>query len=96
MSMNSKKITDMVKNKSVKFVYFRDNNFMYETEDGFTFPVPLDDVGTSTLLATDKALYFMRWIRKHLQTVEDEKNASQPTAHNYNPAAEFIPGIDDV
>jgi hypothetical protein len=31
------------------------------------FPVPLDDIGTATLLATDKAITFMRWIRKAIQ-----------------------------
>ena len=63
-------ITELVKNKRARFVHYRDGNFIYETEDGFQFPVPLSDVGTATLLAEDKALLFMRWIRRHLETVE--------------------------
>ena len=32
----------------------------------FEFPVPISDIGTATFLAEDKALLFMRYIRKHL------------------------------
>ena len=52
--------------KKVKFKYFRDSTFYYETECGFIFPVSLSEVGTSTFQAEDKALLFMRWIRKHI------------------------------
>jgi hypothetical protein len=63
-------IAEMVKNKRARFVYFREGYFIYETDDGFQFPVPLGDVGKATLPAEDKALFFMRWIRKHLETME--------------------------
>lgn len=33
----------------------------------YTFPVPLDDIGTATLLSEDKAITFMRWIRKAIE-----------------------------
>jgi hypothetical protein len=33
----------------------------------YVFPVPLSDVGDATLLATDKAMLFMRYIRKALE-----------------------------
>jgi len=33
----------------------------------YMFPVPLDDVGDATLEAEDKALIFMRYIRKALE-----------------------------
>lgn len=66
--MNS--IKDMVKDgKKVRFKYFRENVFYYETECGFVFPVELSEVGTATFQAEDKAMLFMRWIRKHLATV---------------------------
>lgn len=43
----------------------------------FEFPVPIDDTGTGVFLAKDKALIFMRWIRKHLSylqaAIEKEK-----------------------
>jgi len=32
----------------------------------FTFPVPITDTGDATFAAEDKALLFMRWIRKEL------------------------------
>lgn len=63
-------ITILVKNKTARFVHYRDGHFMYETEDGFQFPVPIDDIGTATLLAEDKAVFFMRWIRRHLEVIE--------------------------
>lgn len=61
-------------NSEVTFEYFRQGNFYYKVENQDTgvcyeFPVPLDDIGTATMLHTDKALVFMRWIRKSI----DEK-----------------------
>lgn len=66
-----KSITKMVKGKKVTFEFYREGNFFYKTECGFTFPVPIDDIGTATLLNTDKALFFMRWIRKHKETIQE-------------------------
>lgn len=60
-------LLEIVKNKKVKFVHFREGNFLYETDDGLQFHVPLEDVKGVTLLAEDKAIYYMRWIRKHLE-----------------------------
>lgn len=59
-------ITELVKDKKARFVRYREGHFIYQTDDGFQFPVPLTDVGSATLLAEDKALFFMRWIRRHL------------------------------
>jgi hypothetical protein len=66
-------ITELVKNKNAHFVHYREGHFIYETDDGFQFPVPLADVGPATLLAEDKALFFMRWIRHQLETMEQAK-----------------------
>jgi hypothetical protein len=63
-------IKDMVKNKNVRFSFYREKQLFYRTEDGFEFPVPIDDVGNATFLAEDKAILFMRWIRKHIDTIE--------------------------
>src|SRR5678816_4419670 len=52
-------ITELVKNKKAHFVHYREGHFIYETDDGFQFPVPLIDIGTATLLAEDKALFFI-------------------------------------
>ena len=64
----------MVKDhKKVKFSFYRDKELWYITEDGFEFPVPLQDVGTATFMAEDRAILFMRYIRKHLEMLEQAK-----------------------
>lgn len=62
-------------NKIVKFVRYREGEFIYVTECGFEFPVPISDIGTATLLAQDKAILFLRYIRKHVETKKSEKTA---------------------
>ncbi len=67
-------IKDIVKNKTVKFMYYREKELWYSTEDGFEFPVPINDVGTAFMKAEDKAILFMRWIRKHVEKMEEGRN----------------------
>ena len=69
-------IKDMVKDKNVTFVYYRENELWYVTECGFEFPVSTDDVGTGAMLAQDKAIMYMRWIRKHMALIAEAKQAS--------------------
>lgn len=54
----------------------RDEFDCYEYVDGmgddiwynsYIFPVPIEDIGSATLLAEDKAITFMRWIRKAIE-----------------------------
>lgn len=67
-------IKDMVKDgKKVRFSHWRANELWYKTECGFEFPVPTHDAGTATFHAEDKAIIFMRWIRKHQQNIADGK-----------------------
>jgi hypothetical protein len=67
-------IKDMVKdNKQVTFVYFKEGGLWYRTEDGVEFPVPVADVGNATMLAKDKALLFMRYIRKHVDVLDQAR-----------------------
>ena len=49
---------------TANFVYFRDSALWYRTDSGFLFPVPLDDIGTTTFEASYKGIKLMRWIRK--------------------------------
>ena len=70
-------ISQMVRNKKVRFAHYREGNFIYETEEGFQFPVPLSDVGDATLQAEDNALLFMRWIRQHLETIKSSEVCSR-------------------
>jgi len=70
--MNS--IKSMVKDKVVRFKYYRDGELFYETECGFVFPVPVSDTGHATFLAEDKALLFMRYIRRQLAKVAEARD----------------------
>jgi hypothetical protein len=67
-------IKDMVKdNRKVHFKFYRLQELWYETEDGFLFPVPIDDAGDGVFLNEDKAMFFMRYIRKHIEMIAKEK-----------------------
>lgn len=68
---NRSSIKDMVGgDRKVSFTFYRDKNLWYVTECGFEFPVPIEDIGNATFLNEDRAMLFMRWIRKHIQLVE--------------------------
>lgn len=51
----------------VKFTRCADQALWYVTADYWEFPVPLSDTAGATFLAEDKAIFFMRWIRKHIE-----------------------------
>lgn len=58
-------IKEMVKNgQRVAFVRARKGELVYVTECGFEFRVPFDDMGDGVFEAEDKAILYMRWIRK--------------------------------
>ena len=63
-------IKDIVKGNNAHFVFFRDKALFYETDDGFQFPIPVDDAGSATFNAEEKAILLMRYIRKHLARLE--------------------------
>lgn len=55
---------EMVKSgQPVHFTHAHQGNLWYATECGFSFPVPVSDIGEATFEATDKALLFLRYIR---------------------------------
>jgi hypothetical protein len=56
----------------VRFAYYRDAQLFYETDDHFLFPVPTSDIGNATFLAEDKAILFMRYIRRHMEAIKNE------------------------
>ncbi len=43
---------------------------------GFEFPVPVEDTGDGVFNATDRAMLFMRYIRKQLQDIEEGRQES--------------------
>ena len=69
-------IKDYVKDCTVEFMFYREWNLWYKTIGSpteFEFPVPVhdrDEVGNATFSAKDKALFFMRYIRKHIDFME--------------------------
>ncbi|MEJ2133344.1 MAG: hypothetical protein P8Y95_17360 [Gammaproteobacteria bacterium] len=65
----------LVKGKMARFVYYRDKALHYETDDGFLFPVPVEDAGSATFNAEEKAILMMRYIRKHLENVEKARES---------------------
>lgn len=60
----------IVNNQKVRFLHYQDKELWYVTECGFEFPVPIGDTGTGIFLPEDKAIVFMRWIRKHIEFIE--------------------------
>jgi len=63
--------------RKVRFRSFRENELWYETECGFVFPVPIEDIGNAVMLAEDKAILFMRYIRKHAALIEGARSVQQ-------------------
>lgn len=53
--------------QKVHFEFYRNGILYYRTEKGLLFEVPLSDTGNAVFKNTDKAILFMRWIRKQLE-----------------------------
>lgn len=67
-------IKNMVKDsKKVTFEFYRQKELWYKTECGFEFPVPIDDTGNGVFLKEDKAMLFMRYIRKQIEAIAKEE-----------------------
>lgn len=60
--------------KMVRFAYYKDNEFWYQHEDGLLFPIALSEVNDpaskATMMAEDKAMLFMRWMRKYIESAK--------------------------
>jgi len=65
-----KTIKELVQNRIVHFVEYRKGNLWYTIsgDEDFIFPVPIEDTGDGIFKSSDKAILFMRYIRKHLET----------------------------
>lgn len=57
---------------TVNFKFYRKNELWYECDNGFVFPVPVSDTGDGVFNPTDRAMLFMRWIRKELENYNEE------------------------
>jgi hypothetical protein len=58
--------------KVSRFVSYRNGVFLYQTDQGYTFEIPLSDIDGATLKAEDKTIFFMRWIRKQVEFSNNE------------------------
>lgn len=72
--MSTLSIKEMVANgKKVQFQFYQNKELWYITETGFEFPVPIDDTGNGMFMKEDKAMMYMRYIRKHIESIEKGK-----------------------
>jgi len=74
--MAKQKLIELVKNQRVHFQYYRDKELWYKTDSDFLFPVPITDAGTATFLNEDKAILFMRYIRKFKESLDETEKCS--------------------
>jgi hypothetical protein len=73
-------LKELVKDNVVEFISYDagTKHFTYKLTKGkhdskipdYLFLVPIEDIGTATMLRNDKAITFMRWIRK---AIADQK-----------------------
>lgn len=73
-------VKDLIMNNTVRFQCLRKNIAFYEIRHGndmYSFPVPLEDIGEGTLTKEDKAIMFMRWIRKAKESGELVRSNTQ-------------------
>lgn len=76
--MSTYSIKDMVSGgKKVRFMFYRQKELWYVTECGFEFPVPIEDTGDGVFMNEDKAMLFMRYIRKHIANIELGKQTNE-------------------
>lgn len=56
-------------NRSVEFLHYTQGNLYYQTEFGEVFPVPIEDCGEAYFNKIDKAILFMRYMRKFNKSI---------------------------
>lgn len=69
-------IKEIIKDNTVRFDFLRAGVAYYKVTvngEAYRFPVRLDDIGDATLLSEDKAIMFMRFIRKAMESDEFHK-----------------------
>jgi hypothetical protein len=57
---------------TVNFSFFRAGQLWYVCEDGWEFPIPVEDTGNAqgsspTFSAQMKGIYMMRWVKKAME-----------------------------
>lgn len=69
------KLFDLVKDDNIAcFRELRGGNLWYEIEYGyhqiFEFPIPIEDTKGAVFMYEDKAVVFLKWIRRQLEVLE--------------------------
>lgn len=66
-------LKELVAGTVVHFVEYRKGNLWYTVsgKEDFVFPVPIEDTGDAAFKASDKGMLFMRYIRKHLDNIQE-------------------------
>jgi hypothetical protein len=80
--MNVKEM--VAEGRKVGFLHYKLGELWYRTETGFEFPVPVGDCGNGTFLVEDKAILFMRYIRKHVAYLQEAKRSHDETIDTPN------------
>jgi hypothetical protein len=77
MSLSNSKIsvTDHVRGTST-FTFYKAGNLWYRTDTGLEFPVPIDDLDSASVEAEIKSMTLMRWVRKHVNTLNEARAAA--------------------
>lgn len=70
--MNLPTVKECIKGQ-VKFEFYRKGFLFYICENGFQFRVPIDDCGDACFNKEDKAILFMRYIRKELKGMQENE-----------------------
>lgn len=74
---NLKLNADLFKDNVIDFQYYRNGNLYYSIREAngvdYVFPVPITDTGDAVFGRSDRAILFMRWIRKAIENDEIHK-----------------------
>ena len=72
----------LVKNEQrTKFKCYSDDILWYETSD-FEYPITREEAKGGTWLPEEKAILHMRWIRKHIESLQQELNNQGVTSED--------------
>jgi hypothetical protein len=61
----------VINSQKVRFSFYRDGILYYKTDKGLLFEVPISDTGSACFNGEDRAMLYMRWIRKQLEANEE-------------------------
>jgi hypothetical protein len=68
-----KLLTELAK-KNYCFERFYNKQFIFTSEDGsYTVFIPEEDIGNGDILAYEKGISLLKWIKKQIDLIEKEK-----------------------